>query len=111
MMVQMNAANRTAMMGRLAALGQVACRIDHSGLMEKTKAASAICDFVSNARILDSANTIELLRNSVRSAGEAAGARSSSASAARGAIGWLGTVTLMARAVSTMPAPAARRRR
>src|SRR5262249_695904 len=109
MMVQMNAANRTAMMGRLAALGQVACRIDHSGLMEKTKAASAICDFVSNARILDSANTIELLRNSVRSAGEAA--RSSSAPAATGAIGWLGAVTLMARAVSTMPVPAAGRRR
>src|SRR3954465_12910185 len=51
MMVQMKAATSTATMGRLATFEQVAFNIDHSGLMENTKAASATCDLVSKARI------------------------------------------------------------
>src|SRR5436190_11074937 len=96
MMVQMKAATSTATMGRLAAFEQVAFNIDHSGLMENTKAASAICDLVSKARILDSANTIELLRNSIRSAGEGAGGWSASPPATA-AIGSLRMVTDIAR--------------
>src|SRR5260370_32873275 len=86
MIVQMNAQSRTATMGRAATLEQVAFKIDHNGLIEKTNAASAICDFVSKARMLDSAKTIELLRNSIRSAREATGEACSS-STARAATG------------------------
>src|SRR5262245_53457851 len=95
MIVQLKAATRTAMIGRLAILGQVAFKIDHSGLMEKTKAASAICDVVSKARIFDSANTMELLRNSIRSAAAASG-RCFSSSTAAVETGGLGTVRAIA---------------
>jgi len=108
-MVQMKAATSTAAIGRLATFEQVAFNIDHSGLMENTKAASAICDLVSKARIFDSANTIELLRNSVRSAGEGAGGCSASAPVTAASAS-LRIVTVIAPA-ATMPQPAAARRR
>src|SRR5262249_54830289 len=66
MIVQMNAATRSAAVGRPATPLQAPLRMDHSGVIEKTKAASAICDLVSKARILASAQMIALLRNSMR---------------------------------------------
>src|SRR5271166_694721 len=107
MMVARNANSRTDTMGRDATLEQVEFRMDHKGVIENTNAASAICDFVSKARMLDSAKTIELLRNSMRSRREAATGTWS------GSTAWaaIGSVDMsMARPAATPCSAAARRR-
>src|SRR6202048_2086106 len=100
MMVQMNAARRSAATGRPDTPLQAPLRMDHSGVMENTNAASAICDLVSKARMLASAKMIELLRNSMRSRREVAtgGASFSTTRAAAGSLDMTGARATPARA-------------
>jgi hypothetical protein len=47
MIVHRKANSMTATIGRVATFAQVALKTDHSGFIDSTKAASAICDLVS----------------------------------------------------------------
>src|SRR5215471_10008881 len=66
-MVPTNSASRTTTNGLEAARGHADVRIDHSGLMDSTKAAIEICALASKERIVHSVKAIACLRKSRRS--------------------------------------------